>query len=179
VARTTHDLRAPFRYWDGTGWVADSAAAVNISPSVAPDGTARVINPTQVAHVDDHWIAVTKEGDWWGTRIYLDVAVCRPPLAMISIAESIVSIRSRRSVHCNAASSARRAPATAASRRATAAAGSIVAAAVTTSRTSLLDTQAGDRPGDDELLDLAGALEDRVDQTLRFRRCCSVLRRAI
>jgi hypothetical protein len=74
VARTSHDLRAPPRYWDGAGWVADPAAAVNVAPSVAPDGTPRAINPTQVARVDDRWIAVTKEGDWWGSRIYLDVA---------------------------------------------------------------------------------------------------------
>ena len=28
----------------------------------------------QIAHVDGRWIAVTKEGDWWGDTIYLDQA---------------------------------------------------------------------------------------------------------
>jgi hypothetical protein len=33
-----------------------------------------MINPTQVTHTADRWIAITKEGDWWGSRIYLDAA---------------------------------------------------------------------------------------------------------
>jgi hypothetical protein len=37
--------------------------------------------------------------------------------------------------------------------------------------THLLDAQAGDGPGDDELLDLAGVLEDRVDH---IRAICVV-----
>jgi hypothetical protein len=74
VARTSHDLQRPLRYWDGARWVADRAAAVNIAPRTAPDGTPREINPTQVAHTANRWIAATKEGDWWGSRIYLDVA---------------------------------------------------------------------------------------------------------
>ena len=28
----------------------------------------------QIAHVDGRWIAVTKEGDWWGDTVYLDRA---------------------------------------------------------------------------------------------------------
>ena len=68
------ELDAPLRYWDGAAWVADPAAAVNIAPATGPDGTRRGVNPMQVAHVDGRWIAVTKEGDWWGDTIYLDQA---------------------------------------------------------------------------------------------------------
>ena len=32
----------------------------------------------QIAHVDGRWIAVTKEGDWWGDTIYLDQRRRRP-----------------------------------------------------------------------------------------------------
>jgi hypothetical protein len=75
VARTSHDLTRPLQYWDGVRWVDDPAAAVNVAPTTAPDGTARGINPTQVARIGSRWVAVTKEGDWWGSRIYVDVAL--------------------------------------------------------------------------------------------------------
>ena len=75
VARTSHNLSRPLEYWNGTGWTTDAAAAANVAPTTAPDGTARAINPTQVARAGTRWIAVTKEGDWWGSRIYVDVAV--------------------------------------------------------------------------------------------------------
>ena len=42
--------------------------------------------------------------------------------------------------------------------------------------TASLDAQAGDRPGDHELLDLARAFEDRVDHTLGFVGCVVVPR---
>jgi hypothetical protein len=75
VARVPgRDLHARPTYWDGTGWSADPAAAVNIAPAVAPDGAPRQINPMQVVHVRGRWLAVTKDGDWWGSRIYLDEA---------------------------------------------------------------------------------------------------------
>jgi hypothetical protein len=74
VARTSHDLKRPIEYWNGTSWVANPAAAANIVPTAAPDGTPRAINPTQFAHLDGRWISVTKEGDWWGSTIYVDVA---------------------------------------------------------------------------------------------------------
>jgi hypothetical protein len=75
VARTARgDLDGPLRYWDGEAWVADPAAAANIAPAAGPDGTPRKINPMQIAYVDGRWIAVTKEGDWWGDTIYLDRA---------------------------------------------------------------------------------------------------------
>jgi hypothetical protein len=75
VARVPrNDLGAPLTYWDGAGWSSDAAAAVDIAPKAAPDGAPRAINPMQVVHVRGRWLAVTKDGDWWGSRIYLDEA---------------------------------------------------------------------------------------------------------
>jgi hypothetical protein len=75
VARTALGaLDAPLQYWNGTNWVDDPAAAVNIAPAAAPSGQPRSINPMQIAHVDGVWLAVTKDGDWWGTTIYVDEA---------------------------------------------------------------------------------------------------------
>ena len=34
----------------------------------------RLVNPTQVMFDGRQFVAVTKEGDWWGNTIYLDVA---------------------------------------------------------------------------------------------------------
>jgi hypothetical protein len=34
----------------------------------------RSVNPTQVGLFDGRFVAVTKEGDWWGTTVYLDTA---------------------------------------------------------------------------------------------------------
>jgi hypothetical protein len=75
VARTARgDLDGPLQYWDGENWVDDPSAAANVAPPTAPDGTTRAINPMQVARVGGRWIAVTKEGDWWGDTLYLDRA---------------------------------------------------------------------------------------------------------
>jgi hypothetical protein len=56
-------------YWNGSAWVADPAAAVPVMPREK-----RLVNPTQVMFDGVQFIAVTKEGDWWGNTIYLDVA---------------------------------------------------------------------------------------------------------
>jgi hypothetical protein len=75
VARVPgRDLTAPLTYWDGAGWSPDSTTAVDIAPKFGPDATPRAINPMQVLHVRGRWLAATKEGDWWGSRIYLDEA---------------------------------------------------------------------------------------------------------
>lgn len=75
VARVAgHDLRSPMQYWDGRRWTTDPATAANIAPEVGPDGTARAINPMQIVHTGKRWMAVTKEGDWWGSRLYFDRA---------------------------------------------------------------------------------------------------------
>jgi hypothetical protein len=56
-------------YWNGSAWVPDAAAAVPVIPRES-----RPVNPTQVMFDGQQFIAVTKEGDWWGDTIYLDVA---------------------------------------------------------------------------------------------------------
>ncbi len=68
------EVDAPLEYWDGSGWVDDADAAANIAPVVAPDGEARYVNPMQFDVEDGEWKAITKEGDWWGDRVYFDVA---------------------------------------------------------------------------------------------------------
>ncbi len=59
----------PPTYWDGTSWQADPARAV---PVIAKGQ--RKINPTQVRWIGGEFLAVTKEGDWLGSTIYLDAA---------------------------------------------------------------------------------------------------------
>jgi hypothetical protein len=56
-------------YWNGTEWGHDPTSAVPVIPTEG-----RAINPTQVAVFEGRFVAVTKEGDWWGTTIELDVA---------------------------------------------------------------------------------------------------------
>jgi hypothetical protein len=56
-------------YWNGSAWVHNAAAAVPVIPRQD-----RLVNPTQVMFDGQQFIAVTKEGDWWGDTIYLDVA---------------------------------------------------------------------------------------------------------
>ena len=68
------DLDAIPQYWDGRTWVADPARAVDVAPTTGPGGEARVVNPMQITFAHGRWIAVTKEGDWWGSTIYLDRA---------------------------------------------------------------------------------------------------------
>ena len=62
-------FEAPLEYWNGSAWVSDAAAAVPVIPRQE-----RLVNPTQVMFDGTQFIAVTKEGDWWGKAIYLDVA---------------------------------------------------------------------------------------------------------
>ena len=77
TARRTSTSRAcrvavstsPLEYWNGSAWVADAAAAVPVIPREN-----RLVNPTQVTFDGRQFVAVTKEGDWWGDTIYLDVA---------------------------------------------------------------------------------------------------------
>ena len=59
------------RYWDGHDWVADPSRAV---PVITANGDDRLINPSQVGHDGTRFVAVTKEGDWWGDRIHVDTA---------------------------------------------------------------------------------------------------------
>jgi hypothetical protein len=68
------NLDGPFQYWTGTIWSDNPNTAVNIAPLTGPRGEPRAINPMQIARLNNHWISVTKEGDWWGTKIYIDTA---------------------------------------------------------------------------------------------------------
>ena len=63
------DFDARPEYWDGHGWSDDPATAAAVIPREG-----RTVNPTQVAVHNGRFVAVTKEGDWWGNTIYLDVA---------------------------------------------------------------------------------------------------------
>ena len=58
----------PPAYWNGSSWTPDPATAVNI---VSAD---RLVSASQMYLVDGKWIAITKVGDWFGTRIEIDVA---------------------------------------------------------------------------------------------------------
>lgn len=57
------------QYWNGSAWVSQPSAAVPVIPREN-----RAVNPTQVMFDGSQFVAVTKEGDWWGDTIYLDVA---------------------------------------------------------------------------------------------------------
>jgi hypothetical protein len=56
-------------YWNGSSWSADPSGAVPVIP-----GAGRSILPAQVRWDGRQFIAVTKEGDWWGDTLYVDVA---------------------------------------------------------------------------------------------------------
>lgn len=58
----------PLAYWNGTTWGSDPAAAVNIVPGD------RLVNASQMYLINGKWVAITKVGDWFGTRIEIDVA---------------------------------------------------------------------------------------------------------
>jgi hypothetical protein len=62
-------LDATPSYWNGSSWGSNAAAAVPVIPNWG-----RAVNPAQVRFDGRRFIAVTKEGDWWGDTIYLDVA---------------------------------------------------------------------------------------------------------
>ena len=67
VARVPRgDLLAPPTYWTANGWRADPAAAVPILD------TGRMVNASQFTFVNNHWMAITKVGDWWGDRIVVE-----------------------------------------------------------------------------------------------------------
>jgi hypothetical protein len=58
----------PPAYWNGSTWGADPATAVNIVPGD------RLVNASQMYLLDGKWVAITKVGDWFGTKIVIDVA---------------------------------------------------------------------------------------------------------
>jgi hypothetical protein len=58
----------PLAYWNGSTWGPDASAAVNIVPGD------RLVNASQMYLVNGKWAAITKVGDWFGSRIVIDVA---------------------------------------------------------------------------------------------------------
>jgi hypothetical protein len=60
---------APPEYFDGSAWVLDQTVAAPLS---FPGD--RAINPVSVQYLDGQFIAASKEGDWWGSTIYIDTA---------------------------------------------------------------------------------------------------------
>lgn len=58
----------PLAYWNGSAWVASAAAAANIAPAN------RLVNAGQMYLLNGKWVAITKVGDWFGTKIEIDVA---------------------------------------------------------------------------------------------------------
>jgi hypothetical protein len=54
-------------YWSGAGWSPSGAAAVPIS-------SRNVANPMSVQWFGDTFVSVTKENEWWGTRLVVDRA---------------------------------------------------------------------------------------------------------
>jgi hypothetical protein len=57
------------RYWNGSDWVANRAAAAPIN--VTPDGAS---NPMQPRLIDGVWMSVVKVNDWNGSAVRLDTA---------------------------------------------------------------------------------------------------------
>jgi hypothetical protein len=62
------EFDVPLSYWNGLSWVANPSAAVNVVP------TGRLVSASQMYLVDGKWISITKVGDWFGTRIEIDIA---------------------------------------------------------------------------------------------------------
>jgi hypothetical protein len=61
-------------YWNGSTWSPRVRQARSIAPRLGPDNEPRDVNPMQFARIGACWVAVTKVGDWFGYRIYLDWA---------------------------------------------------------------------------------------------------------
>lgn len=56
-------------YWDGQRWTTDRHAAVPII-----EQTDRFANPTQFLFRNNHWMAITKIDDWWGSDVVVEQA---------------------------------------------------------------------------------------------------------
>jgi hypothetical protein len=54
-------------YWNGSGWTGDPSSAV-------PVASRNVANPMSVQWFGDVFVSVTKENEWWGTRLVVDRA---------------------------------------------------------------------------------------------------------
>lgn len=61
------DFVAQPEYWNGTGWTRTAAAAVAVT-------SRNVANPMSVQWFGDVYVSVTKENEWWGSRLIVDRA---------------------------------------------------------------------------------------------------------
>ena len=61
------NFNAPPEYWNGSGWTFDAAAAV-------PVRSRNVADPMSVQWFGDVFVSVTKENEWWGSRLIVDRA---------------------------------------------------------------------------------------------------------
>lgn len=63
-------FRGTYKYWDGDSWTTDAGS----SRPVMDGRPSRQINPPSVRRFGDVYVNASKEGDWWGTRLFIDVA---------------------------------------------------------------------------------------------------------
>lgn len=56
-------------YFTGDGWSADASRAAPIDFAGE-----RTINPVSIQNINGTFVSVSKEGDWWGTTIFVDTA---------------------------------------------------------------------------------------------------------
>lgn len=71
VARVARGrFRGSYQFWDGDSWNSDGSKA----RPVMNGGPARHINPPSVRRFGDVYVNASKEGDWWGSHLYIDVA---------------------------------------------------------------------------------------------------------
>jgi hypothetical protein len=79
-------------YWDGRSWSSNAAAA-------RPVMTRGAANPMSVQWFGDSFVSVTKQDDWWGTQIFVDVA--SQPQGPFQQAQASISIlNDRRCSEC-------------------------------------------------------------------------------
>lgn len=72
VARTSSDrLERPetWEYWDGAGWVAGDPSAATAEGAALVPAERGVSHVLSVFEREDHWYAISKEGDWVGETL--------------------------------------------------------------------------------------------------------------
>jgi hypothetical protein len=60
---------APPKYWTGSRWSSNAAAAAPVIDTVN-----RMANGTDISRHNNHWIAITKDADWFGEQIFVERA---------------------------------------------------------------------------------------------------------
>ena len=59
----------PLEYWTGTGWAPNPASAVAVIETAE-----RLVNPSDIIHRNNQWLAVTKVNDWFGHEILVEAS---------------------------------------------------------------------------------------------------------